>query len=570
MSKQEEVRIVLGSKKFAGNTNKDIWLQPDLIGERRDITETDRSIMVNQLEQFNKERQNSGTYRVSGKIVNVFNNEITGKTSYNPFKNYLYYTNPVQNALNNASAWEGTPQFDEFTFLRSGGIPNHITFAPKSASSYNWGIYLTYPFSSSTTQKLSYRNENITTSVYNNVTVGDGVPFCIKSGNFNGNPLVYFYCSTPHNLNENEWVELSFNINGKNLFQVYSFGDGTLDSEKTVFAIYDLKFPAVDIPLGKYGSFKRIITTSNSAETKSRYYIRLHKVLTVEKDCNLARAGFENNAFPIKQKIEYSAITPNQTQRISKRQGSQSFSYSFDRDINIDGLLDNNGKPLTELFVTIINKGYMGWFNYPPPSQQTSIDVGFGFNFLKNSLDTWWNHTSLDNKDNSINVDSYITNGQTFYFNKELNIGDIIKGDFCEYNDIEQKEYVLSNLYHKYSYNQMVFLDNSTNTYPSGYVYVPHYPIKIRAFSDYLEFGSTTEIDGIPGYAWYSQSNNLWLWRDLYTYGFIDSDNVGVNHPFINGAHYPFLNILFLQKPMKQEVNTNNIVIKTPNVDNCE
>ena len=569
MGNENEIRIVLGSKRYAGNTNKDVWLQPALIGERKDMTEADRSIMVNQLEQFNKERQASGIYRVSGKIVNVFNNEITGKTSYSPFKNYLYYTNGVQNALNNASAWEGAPQFDEFTFLRSEGIPNHIPFAPKSASSYNWGVYLTYPYSSSTTQKISYTNENITTAVYNNIDVGDGVPFCIKSGNNNGNPIVYFYCATPHNLNENEWVELSFSINGKNIFQVYSFGDGTNGSETNVFAIYDLKFPPIDIPVGKYGSFKRIITTSNSAETKSKYYIRLHKVLTVEKDCNLARAGFENNAFPIKQKIEYSAVTPNQTQRVSKRQGSQSFSYSFDRDISINGLLDNNGKPVTELFVTIINKGYMGWFNYPPPFQQTAIDVGWGFNFLKNSVDTWWNHTSLSNKDN-IPVDSYIANGQTFYYNKELNIGDVIKGDFCEYNYIEQKEYLLSNIYHKYSYNQMVFLDNSTNAYPSGYVYVPHYPVKIRAFSDYLEYGSTTEIDGIPGHAWYSEVNNIWLWKDLYSYGFIDTDNIGVDHPFINGAHYPFLNVLFLQKPIQQEVNINSIVINSPNVDNCE
>ena len=60
MGNENEIRIVLGSKKYAGNTNKDVWLQPALIGERKDMTEADRSIMVNQLEQFNKERQASG------------------------------------------------------------------------------------------------------------------------------------------------------------------------------------------------------------------------------------------------------------------------------------------------------------------------------------------------------------------------------------------------------------------------------------------------------------------------------------------------------------------------------
>jgi hypothetical protein len=56
----------------------------------------------------------------------------------------------------------------------------------------------------------------------------------------------------------------------------------------------------------------------------------------------------------------------------------------------------------------------------------------------------------------------------------------------------------------------------------------------------------------------------------LYDYGFIDSDGIGVNHPFTNGAHYPFKNVLFLQKPMKQKTNINSTVINKPTEDNCE
>jgi hypothetical protein len=569
MSNQNDIRIVLGSKRFAGNTDKDVGLQLPLIGEMRDMTDSDRSVPVSQLERFNTERNNSNIFRVSGKIVNIFNNEITGKTSYSPFKNSLYYTNAVNNVLSNSPAWDGYPQFDEFTFFRESGIDNHVTYAPKSGGNYNWVVYLSYSYSSTTAQTLSYKNENITTSVYNNINVSLGIPFCIQSGNFNGKPIVFFYCATPHNLNENEWVELSFPINGKTTFQIYVFGDGTYGSEKNVFGIYDMKFPTSDIPNGKYGSFKRIITINNSGETKSKYYVRLHKILTKEQDCNLTRAGFENNAFIIKKKLEYSALTPNQIQRVSKKQGSQTFSYSFDSDVDISGLVDNNGKPITELFVTIINKGYMGWFNNPTPGLQSAIDIGWKFNFLENSIDTWWNHSSTNNKDN-IPFNSYSVGGQTFYYNDVLNVGDIIKGDICEYNYVEQKEYVLSNLYHKYSINPNIFLDNSTINYPSGYVYQPHHPIKIRTFSDYVEFGSTSEIDGIPGHAWYSETNNIWIWRDLYDYGFIDSDGIGVNYPFTNGAHYPFSNVLFLQKPMKQKTNLNSTVINQPTEDNCE
>jgi len=99
---------------------------------------------------------------------------------------------------------------------------------------------------------------------------------------------------------------------------------------------------------------------------------------------------------------------------------------------------------------------------------------------------------------------------------------------------------------------------------------VPHYPIKIRTFSDYIEFGDTSEIDGIPGHAWYSDFNKIWIWKDIYDYGFIDSEGIGVNHPFTNGAHYPFSNVLFLQKPTQQSVNVNSKVINRPIDDDCE
>jgi hypothetical protein len=54
--------------------------------------------------------------------------------------------------------------------------------------------------------------------------------------------------------------------------------------------------------------------------------------------------------------------------------------------VSINGLKDNNGKPVIELFVTMVERGYMGWFNPPTINQnglQTGLDIGWGFNFLK-------------------------------------------------------------------------------------------------------------------------------------------------------------------------------------------
>jgi hypothetical protein len=568
MGNENDIRIVLGSKRFAGNTNKDVSIQLPLVGNRRTAVEGDRSVIVDAEERFNLERQTNQVFRISGKITNVFNNTLSGKTTYTPYKENLYYTNPVNNALSlPGSPWEGIPQFDEFTFLRNAGITNHITYVPKSAKTYNWMMYVTYPFSSTTAQTMSYTNENF--NVTNIFNVDQGVPFVIDNRVVNGRSLVLFYCGGNHNLQIDDYVELNININNKNIFQVYDLGDGSYGSEKNVFVIYDMKFPVNDILPGTFGNFKRITDLKNSGETKSKYYVRLHKILTNPEECNITKAGFENSIFSTKRKLEYSAITPNQVQRISTKENGQNFSYNFVKDIDISGLKDNNGKPLTQLFVSVINRGYYGWFNQPPVGQNTAIDIGWGFNFLKNTYDSWWDHTSISNKDN-IPVNSYLANGQTFYYNEFLNVGDVIKGDFCEYNLYEQKEYVISEMFHKYSYNYNIFYDNSPINEPSGYLYKPHNSIQIRAFSDYLEFGNTEEVDNIPNYAWYSQFEETFIWRDLYEYGFVDGDNIGVNYPFTNGRHYPFQSIFFLQYPINRSTSVTTTLINRVTTDNCE
>jgi hypothetical protein len=74
---------------------------------------------------------------------------------------------------------------------------------------------------------------------------------------------------------------------------------------------------------------------------------------------------------------------------------------------------------------------------------------------------------------------------------------------------------------------------------------------------------------GIPNYAYFSSTKNTFIWRDLYTYGYIDSDNIGVNYPFINGTHYPYRDIIFRLIPEGSNYRENTI-IATPIIDNCE
>jgi hypothetical protein len=508
---------------------------------------------------------------------------VSGKTTYTPFRNILYYTNEITDATLNTPPnpnvpWRGYPQFDEFTFVRYSAITGHRSYIPKSASSYNWMMYLTYPFSSSTQQAMSYTNESFNTTV--NFVSGDGIPFVLTTGETNGKKIVLFNCGTKHNLKQGEWVEINIpsfpgGLGNKKVHQVYSLGDENYRSEEKVFSVFNLKFPVNQTIAGTKGTIKRIANVVNSAETKSIYYVRLHKVIATHDEFNITQAGFENNPFSTKSKLEYSALTPNGVQRISVKEDSKTFSFTLNRDIPISGLKDNNGKPITELFVSFIHKGYMGWFNPPITNNngtKTGIDIGWGFNFLENSIDTWWNHSSLNNKDN-LPLNSYeqpAGSGNLFYYTDMLPNGAIIKGDFCEYNYTEQTEYVLSPMYHKYSFNGSYFFDNSLLNLPSGYAYEPHHPIQIRVFSDYLEFGSAKNTDNIPSYAWYSKYEQTFIWRDIYSYGFVDAEGLGVDYPFTNGAHYPFKEVLFLQKPIQRTEEIVTTIINGPTTDDCE
>jgi hypothetical protein len=519
---------------------------------------------------FDQERTESSTFRLNGKIVNLFNNTISGSTTYTPFKNSLYYINPEISV--NTNVWKGYPQYDEFSMIRSSGLTGHFLYQPISASTYNWTYYATYAFSSTTAQTMSYTNEkyNVTNQGFN---VSDGIPFVMNTGQTNGKDLIFFNCPTNHNLRVGQWVQLNITINGKSLFQVYSLGNGSYRSENNVFSVYNLSYSQNDVYDGRYGNFKRIIDITNSAETKSNYYVRLHKVLTNVEDTFVTKLGFENNPFPVKRKLEFSALTPNSVQRVSTKTGTQSYGFSVNKDIDISSLIDNNGKPVSELFFTMLYKGYAGWFNKPNPGQTSALEIGWEFNFLKNGISQWWQKSSSYNKDN-IPFGFYTKQGKTFYFNKDLKEGDIIKGDFCEYNNIEQNEYVLSPLYHKYSINPNNFIDDATSgatQLPSGYVYKPHYNIPIRVFSDFIETAPVNSVVEVPFYSYFSKKTGNFIWRDIYSYGYIDGDGIGLNIPFLNDAHYPFKEVRMIQFPVIRNVSDlETDLINDPITDDCE
>ena len=103
-------------------------------------------------------------------------------------------------------------------------------------------------------------------------------------------------------------------------------------------------------------------------------------------------------------------------------------------------------------------------------------------------------------------------------------------------------------------------------------------PVKIRKPKfklDYIETGDVGQVQDVPTYAFYSNTDQQFRWRDLYTYGFFDQLGRGVDYPFFNKSHYPYKNTIFRLTPDDKGFNINDIIQGTdvpvkPLVDGCE
>ena len=558
--------IIPSSLEYKSAPFVDQEISLSLEQQSQEITEYDRSQSISLSQLYDDERQACTIFRPTFKVNYLYSNTYTGTTKYTPFVNNLYYTDPIVSKSNNI--WKGFPQYYEFDFFRPDISDQHIRYQSKSAYTYNWTYYISYVHKNNYEKDLYY-NLNGTSL---NWKASEGIPFYINNALQNGSNVIAFQCVAPHGLTVGEYVELSFNYNGINLFQVFSLGNGQFGSDVNVFNIYNVGYTGATFANKTTGTFKRVIDPETILETKSKYYVREHKILTNVNDCVMTKNAFEKNVFNEERKFEYSSITPNNVSRVSQKTSSNSYNITVNYDINLAGLIDNQKRPISELFLTIINKGYTGYFNYP--NNGVGLKQGWEFNLTRTS-NFWWSSTNL-NSNTNILTSSYTKPGysKTFYYNQDLMSGDTIDGDFCEWNDYEQLERVVSPYYHKLKYNQNIFQTTSvTSTNAPGFYYEPHTPMTIRVFSDYVETGDIEFVDGVPSYAYFSNSDQQFRWRDLYTYGFIDNLGRGVDYPFLNFAQYPFKDVQFRLIP--EGINYNSGLLGVPYpvkplIDGCE
>ena len=599
MGNVNEIRVILGSLRYKSAPDTSFMLNVPFVQTTKESVQFERNLNIDLEQVFFDERQASTTFRPTAKFNLLFYNSYSGTSNYTPFENSMYYINENAAAISQCSSnaqqisWSGFPQYNEFNFIRTDfnevGYTqppnNHLTFVPKSASSYNWNFFVSYAYENDYNKPLSAVEGK--TGIAINWTVSDGIPFVILPTSYKGQDVVMFRCPVKHGLTKGEFVKLDFTYNNTDLFEVYTLGDGADGSEEYVFTISDYGFTGGPMTVsGSTGTFKRVVNPSNLNESTSEYYVRRHKILTSSKDAVMVNAGFDQNIFGNKKKYFSSGLTPNNIAKIATKEGSQSYTLSFNEDIDINGLVDNQKRPVTELFMTTIWKGYFGITLGTLKSNgqgYNSLRQGYEFNLplVNGNVNSWWS-VNNSNSDTQLPVDVYNTPmGATggpnnspipFTYVRSLEKDDTLDGDLCEWNDILQEERVVSKLYHKFTMNPFVFNVTQPTQVPTnryGYYYEPHSEMKLRVYSDYIEDGNKKTIVGIPDYSYYSENQGVFIWRDLYPYGFIDSSGLGVNYPFLNGKHYPYTDINFRIIPEGTNY-IEQVVVSDPIIDDCE
>jgi hypothetical protein len=569
----EKKQIILPSKKYFKAEEEDLTLRIGLDETDTLLRQGDKDIILDIAQLFDKERNESIKYKIYGKLKMVFRNLYEGITEYAPLKRNLFYSNyGVHEDIENPD-YTGYVPYNEFAFLRrdvlreviqmnSGDTLNsEITYTPSlTGTTYtghtitsvmdapykNWNLYLSYVYDHDNDYPIKYTLTGSTEPTIYNFTAKDGIPFRVSD---NGN---YYTLTSPveHGMVAGEYITLSttgstfYKLSGSTTvvttdvidrtFNIESVGNEVHRSEKFVINILKTDL-VVGTTFNSVVFGKRCLDINDITGTTSQYYVHKHKTLTSTSDYILDKVGFESPIWEEEKGI-MSETSEGDIDYIVEQNRMESVLFDFKEPFLLSGITNNLGYTPTDVYVSVIFRNGNGYFNYPPK-------VGYKFNFHDLWVDMQFSGTT--SIEDTIPTTTFTSNeSESFTGGTDVQIGTVLTGAFVEYNESELKERIISESYHKFSIREDIFDHNQSssliysNREPVGLFYQPHYRIKLRQLSPYIESSNTDEILNLPENTKYFEEDGIWRWRDLYDHGYIDPDGYGTEYPFINGIHY--------------------------------
>jgi hypothetical protein len=528
MSYREKYRLKSGESKL--NINEDIYTNIDLTNIIREIPTGEINHVVNISDLFNNERQTSTKYRISGTIIPIFSNPLmnisgnkglgkqgesnipddgNGLDTLNdkifledPYDNNfiggetLTYSQSIQNFLIEKDGWFGFNDPDIFKTSQCKFFelePTRKKFDLNTNKYNNWTLTITYP------------KEND----YEHLLIKNGILVTeLRKTNVGGIDMLLVITAIKHNLVIGDNVRLSdFSDTILNRdIEIVKLGLNNGDLMDNSFVI---NLDPNIISLGPINArMKRLV---NGEE--SNYYVRKFEKLLPNNDFEMYPLAFSKNIY-----------------------GDQIYQFTINQDINLFEITDNLGKPVSELYLTLIKTNSNGTFG--------KIKSGFDLEYLEGNINLDVSNVRRIHDGESGDIIQF--ESQTPLENDILINNNLFYGDIVEYNRYELFETVLSNVLHRFNtLDREKPWDTLAAKGPrrEGYLYNPHNLIRVKDFSLYVEQGDNT-TDGIPDYAEDLGDGRI-IWRDLLDIDNTNGLNGGVNYPFTNGCHYLYDNYCF-------------------------
>jgi hypothetical protein len=101
--------IIPSSLQYKSAPTVDQQVNISLEETQEEMVQFVRNTTLNLQQLYSDERQASQTFRPTFKVNFIYDNTLTGTTEYSPFRDQLYYVEPVQSKV--SGVWRGFPQF---------------------------------------------------------------------------------------------------------------------------------------------------------------------------------------------------------------------------------------------------------------------------------------------------------------------------------------------------------------------------------------------------------------------------------------------------------------------------
>lgn len=546
----------LNSETSKKSSNTDTFIKINLDGKEKLLPPDQIDKIVDVGERFDLERQNCKFYRILGTINPSASNalfnldSLSGVNSWKGLNDFVFldksfpknnnvndltditYKESIDNNLLEIDGWFGYREPDK----TKGGLCNFYDMEPtrnrfsflQDITPYNgkigdtpvknWDLTITYPSKKDSDHPM----------VKNGLLILNAVPALVST-----KQMTAFGMGCIHNLTIGDTVKITGTNGYDGTHTVVRLGLDNGDLKEYYFVI---ELP----PSGTVSSNSRIKRVVNGFE--SEYYFRIfekiktrNKTIIEKDDCELYKLAFSENVF-----------------------NDGIVQFVFNEDIDITDLVDNLGRPLSELYLTKVKTSSNDLFTRVSSGIETPFIPDLKDSNSKTYLRDIPAINLIHNGGNSQNSLPFPTNNPLEY-KIDMDKTNKFYGDLVEYNIIEVQETILAEVAHRFntnsretqtnfSYYKTVGFNPTTETInlgprQEGYFYKAHQLIKIREFSPYVELGDSNTV-GIPSYA-VKLDDGRYLWRDLLSIGYNQSDEKALDYPFLNGSHYMYLNDCF-------------------------